>query len=330
MNNTIKLLILIIISALLISGGTKSGDVMTSEIEFDSNKTISSQTSEIDYVDNQTTSSQINENDDHKQVFSKEIKIYRITRDILNSFLENPSYSMLKENNLFEATYPQDGEWHITSNVTRFLVKEELIDFLGDQTKIIEFLSSENITTNIEKIALLDAPNMPLTAWINTAHGNFYITINEGIDDKGYVYRFYSQVDFDNKYIPRDGKLIVFDKEVQTTNKPKVYHNYADVSLLDVLKALGAEIEIQSETTRAINFNDTKYILNLSKKSFFKQGEENNNLLTTLDGGSFFVYTIDNELMVDTSTMRNVLYEIGIEVFLSVNSQSSSVVISRR
>ena len=125
MNNTIKLLILIIISALLISGCAKSGDVMTSEIEFDSNKTISSQTSEIDYVDNQTTSSQTNENDDYTQVFLEEIKIYQLSRGVLNSFLENPSSKVLKENNLFESTYPQDGEWYVTSNVTRFPIKKE-------------------------------------------------------------------------------------------------------------------------------------------------------------------------------------------------------------
>ena len=171
---------------------------------------------------------------------------------------------------------------------------------------------------------------MPLTVWLKTSQENVYVTINESVDDKGYVYRFYSQVDFNNKYIPNDGKLIVFEKEIETKNKPKVYHNYADVSLMDVLKAVGAKIETQNETTRTIIFNDTTYTLNISEKSFFKQGEENNNLLTTLVGGSFFVYTEDNELMVDTATLHNVMYEIGLEVFIKVDSQNDTVVISRR
>lgn len=315
MKKAIKLYILITISAFMISGCTKSGDVMTSNVQS---------------VDNQTVGSQTNENDGYTQVFSEEIKIYQLSRGVLNSFLENPSSKVLKENNLFESTYPQDGEWYVTSNVIRFPIKKELTEFLGNQTKVSEFLSQKNITSNIEDIALFDVPNMPLAVWIKTTQENVYITINESVDDKGYVYRFYSQVDFNNKYIPNDGKLIVFEKEVETKNKPKVYHNYADVSLTDVLKAVGAKIETQSETTRTIIFNDTTYTLNLSEKSFFKQSEENVNLLTTLVGGSFFVYTEDNELIVDTSTMQNVLYEIGVEVSIKVDSQNDAIVISRR
>ena len=243
----------------------------------------------------------------NSQINLNAIKVHQISRDDFQNFLKSPSLITLEESDSLEVSYLEEGEFHITTTYTRFHFRKELVDFLKDKNKIQHFLKQNCKDDIIENMVVLDAPQTPMTIWLETPTESIYVTINEYPDDISYVYRCYSQSEYCDRYILKNGKLIVNGKEIKLSNLPKIYYNYADLPLISVLHSLGAQINQKGDSYYDIYFKDKVYKLNLEKTSLTSIENKTDNLLYKIDGGVYFIYRSGNELMVDSNVLLSLL-----------------------
>lgn len=262
-------------------------------------------------------------------VDSNDVLIYKISRDTCQEFLNQPSYEFLQNNNLSIFSYVNKGEWFVTSDGTRFHIDESFIDFLQTKIKTKEYLKQNSVKGDIEHVVIFNAPHMPITLWIKTTEENCYITINEEPEDTSYVYRFYSQINFNNKYVCKKGKLLVDSKEIITENIPKIYNNYADIPFLAVMKSMGANVRQQNETQFLVSFKNKVYTLDIQSCALYIDESTKENLFNKVDGGTFFKYSVTNDVMVDNTTLGSVLYDMGQKVSVEIDSNNSYVLINR-
>lgn len=257
--------------------------------------------------------------EEYKMVFDGELKIYKISRDVFDCFLNNQFHSILKENCESEHIYPADGEWYETSNIYRIPINDSLIQFFGDVEQLNAYLNDNGVNGVIKNMAMFDAPKTPLTLWLCVNDVVCYITINETPFEPYYSYNLYSHNDYVEKFGQKAGSLYVNGVIVETQYAPKIYYNYADVPLLCVLDGLGANIK-QYNGKYFIKVNEESYVLNIDELTLYKRFKINKNLLTQVNGGRVFVYLVEDELMVDTATLHSILYNMGFEFELSINN----------
>lgn len=259
---------------------------------------------------------------------TNDILIHKISRDVYQEFLNQPSCELLKKNILSTFSYANDGEWFVTSNGTRFRIGDSLVDFLQNNTN--EYLSQHNVRGNVEHMVLLSAPKMPITLWVKTSEENCYITINEEPEDMLYIYRYYTQTEYNNKYVCKKGKLLVNNKEILTENLPKIYNDYADIPFLSVMKSLGADIQQQNEKQFLVSFKNKVYTLDIHNCSLYVGENTKDNFFNKVDGGVFFKYSVENDVMVDSVTLGSVLYDMGQKITVKTDLNNSCVVINVR
>jgi len=245
------------------------------------------------------------------------IVIYKISKDVFNSFLQNNSHNYLKDNCYLKYEYPKDGEWFITHGNIRFPIQYNLINFIGNEIAVKDYISNNNISCDIDNMAIFNAPNTPITFWIKTKIENFYITINEYPEDDIYTYRFYNEKTFKEKFTGKDCAVIVNGKVLEDKSIAKLYYNYAELPLIAILKAFGATIITKDETEFSINFKNKTYQLNIKNHTFYNDENPDNNFLNQVDGGIISIYSTSSDLMVDDSTLSYVLYEMGKKVTIT-------------
>ncbi len=260
---------------------------------------------------------------DYRQIFEGEFKIYKISRDSFNLFLEDFQHSSLRKD-FEEYKYPDYGEWYITYGVSRFPIRNTLLDFIGNKSNIEKYLSQNGVNTTIEDMAVFEAPYVPLTIWVKTTTGNFYITINEDPDDELYVYRFYTESAYCEKYKCVEGKLIVNGNEMKGIST-KIYNNCAEVPLVTVIEALGGNISFQSDTEVNIYFNGKAYYLDIENKNLFALKNKGENLLYNVAGGLTFISSIEKELIVDDAVLKCVLYDMGADVIVRADNNMVAI-----
>ncbi|MBR5320882.1 MAG: hypothetical protein IKU41_03475 [Clostridia bacterium] len=256
---------------------------------------------------------------------SDKLKIYQIDRETFNSFIEESSLQVLTVGARNKVFYLQHNDWYITHSNTRFLIEEELLDFVRDKKGIESFLLEKGINTNVLDVVIFEAPYVPITVCTITDTSSIYITVNESVEDKGYVYRLYSSMEYYEKFHCKEARLVINGDTVATDTLTKMYYGYADVSLVPILKCLGAEVIRVNDELTSIDINDKRYYLNIKEKFLYENGYESINLLFQVNGSPIFVYNIKNDLIVDTATLSLVLHNMGEKVFIQFDVENSTV-----
>lgn len=257
-----------------------------------------------------------------------DITAYELERETLNSFVVNCSIEDLEKCEKQELQYNKNkGYYFITEARSRFTVEQSVIDFIDDKEEITKYLTKNNIDAKVENTALIIAPHTPITLYAKTDDGNFFITINEDIEDDGYVYRLYTQDEFKEKFTLKIGSLTI--KEKESTIKTKVYFKSADIPLVATLKALGAKVTEGSQPSKIMVGNAT-YYLDLENYNLYASSNKKQNLLYQIDGGRIFVYAENGDIMVDDATLSDILLEMGMYVEVIVDWQTANVSIRNR
>lgn len=258
-------------------------------------------------------------------IITGNIKIYQITRDVFHLFLKNPTMDIFTDDDIecYECT--KSEEWYETNNVTHFSIRQEFLDFVGSFTEVETYLLQNGFNGNVENMLIFDAQSMPMTIWVQTDMGHVYITINEELGDKLYVYRFYQHADFYEKFKSKDAQLIVVGKEITPKNAVRLYHDNADIPLIAVLETLGASVKWENDATAIICYKEKTYYLDIKNYTFYEEGNDDNNLLYQVDGGPIFINAVDYELMMDISSLAGTLYAMGTDVIIRCDSENASV-----
>lgn len=253
-----------------------------------------------------------------------EIVVYKISRETFFSFLENPTISILNSEENNKCIYSQSGQWHITSDVKRFKIEQSLLDFVGDKSQMQKYLSQYGVNDEVINTFVLDAPNVPLTIWVETSKDNMFITIEKQDDDNSYVYEYCTLSDYNNKYYWNYASLMVNNKEIKSNIPSKIYSGYAEVPFVLVLKSLDATITSPTNEQLEIFFKGKKYVLDIDDRSIYEIGKEDVNLLHK-DGGVTFVYPYESDIMIDTFTLNTVLRQMGENIVITCDKTNKIV-----
>ncbi|MBP3392041.1 MAG: hypothetical protein J6L76_04560 [Clostridia bacterium] len=253
-----------------------------------------------------------------------EIVIYKISRETFFLFLENPTIPTLNSEGNNKRIYSQSGQWYITSDVKRFEIEQSLLDFVGDKSKIQKFLSQYGVNDEVRNAFVLDAPNVPLTIWVETSKDNLFITIEKQNADHSYVYEYYTLSDYNNKYYWDYAALMVNNKEIKSTIPAKIYSGYAEVPFMLVLKSLDATVTSLTNEQFEIFFKGENYVLDVDDRSIYAIGKEEDNLLHK-DGGVAFIYPYESDIMIDTFTLNTVLRQMGEKIVITCDKTNKIV-----
>lgn len=256
-----------------------------------------------------------------------DITAYELERENLNSFVVNCSIEDLEKCKKQALRYDKNTGYYFVKEAHLFRVDQAMIDFVYDKQEITKYLTENDIDATAEYTALLIVPHTPITLYVKTDDGNFFITINEDIEDDGHVYRLYTQDEFKEKFTLKIGSLTI--KEKESTIKTKVYFKSADIPLVATLKALGAEITEDSSRSK-ITIGNATYYLDLENLNLYASSNKKQNLLYQINGGRIFVYAENGDIMVDDATLSYILLEMGLYVEVIVDWQTANVSIRNR
>lgn len=266
----------------------------------------------------------VDPSDDHVS----NIVIYQVTRDDFESFLYAPSIELITTGNNNYYSYPKDGQWHITSEIIRIPIGSDILNFAGNISSLQAYLIKNGVTSELVNTLIIDAPRVPLTIWLETETGDYYITVTDL--NKKTEYHFYSADEYCKIYLGKQASLYVNRVEVTTDTAPIVYHNYADIPLVAVLNALGAKITNETDTLMKVFFEGVNYCLDTEKLTLYNERNTDNNLLYQVYGGTIFVYSIEGELMMDSTSMWLTLESMGVNVEINCDSAHGEVNILKK
>ncbi len=259
----------------------------------------------------------------HIDIPTSYIEIYQIERDTFDIFIKNPSMDH------FSAAEPK--VYYNVNALKRHLTVEILpafIEFVSDTTKIQEFLTQNGMNCDVNGVVIIDAPEVALTMWVQSDQEDIFITINEEIEDKPYVYRCYSLSDYNKKYGCLYGSLNANGIRIADIAPISIYSDYADVPLLCVLEAFGSVIDRTNEDLISITFHNKNYRLNIKNRDLYEVGNGLNML--HLYGGFQFIYPAEHDLMVDTNTLSSVMYNMGQPISIDCDRENNIVTITPR
>lgn len=96
---------------------------------------------------------------------------------------------------------------------------------------------------------------------------------------------------------------------------------------VQTVEALGLTVEKQSEVIYVKNDNDT-YVLRYSPDvSFVRQGDMDNLMIPAPGTSSYYCRYESGDVFLDSDTLDEVLYRMGVDIDISVNDTSSTIVI---
>jgi len=254
---------------------------------------------------------------------SEKVEIYSINREGFQEFLNEPTIEKLTEKSHGEICNLEIGRYK-RSAYRYFTVKEDFLSFAcgGDEMKA--FLSQNGIDEEISEIAVIDSDSLALVIWVQTSGECVYITVDEANYFEEYEYRLYTNEEFREKFLSKEGRLLFNLKEIKTENHAVLYHNYGEVPFCAVLTAMGAKFEWKNDTQSEVLFRDEMYVLDLEEKSFYKKGEVQN-FIRCLDGGKTYIYPLEKELMVDTTVLTVFLAGFFDDYHVTVDSENAVI-----
>lgn len=253
--------------------------------------------------------------------FSDTVQVNWLYPEQFELLLANPSYDLLTLSGRSPYTYPKDGNayplWGAGS-----MPFDALGKFAMNKEQLQATLLQNGITARPQGAVFVETPYAPLTLWVDTDSGPVFLTIDTGDVFAGGtgIDAVYTHAQYREAFCKRKGTVTINGE--QTTMEADVYWNDAELSLLTVLKAMGATVQSSAEV-HTVTFQGTEYTLDLTKKTLSKHGEVFT--LLVLDGGYSAVYEKDGDCRVNIPILHHVLWQMGAKSYISV--QGTTVVI---
>jgi len=216
----IKITVVLILSLLILSGCTNSKSLKANHNDIKENT-----------VTNNTAANSPQE----------KLAIYKIDSDTFDMLLENNSFEAIESLYINGHSYPKDGNRYTTYTVTIFEITDDILALIHDKTIWEEYFATDNPNEKIENIIVFEAPYTPITAWFKTNIDTYFLTINKD-SANGQVCNLYSQSDYIEQYKSHLFALKINGLSASNSKSVKVYHNNADLPLLEILTSCGASI----------------------------------------------------------------------------------------
>ena len=185
------------------------------------------------------------------------------------------------------------------------------------------------INAKVDNAVIVDAPRVPKTILLETNKGSACFVIGGSAKDDEYTYEFCSMSDYAAKYSRTTATVIADGKKIESQCETVLYHDYADVPLMAVLKGLGAEVGEMSNGIAELSIDNKSYLFNSNELSLEQIGGQRGNLLF-IEGGYTFVYSQGEEIMIDTDTLYVVFRDMDLDITIKCDREKNEVLIDAK
>jgi len=276
---------------------------------------------------------------------------YSLYYEQFYQFVENPSSDVLNQAEIRErATVyslsetresvirresiedPADFGEGTLFRIGNVIVDEPLVRFAGDTVELRAFLSQHGVIVGeIEYVAVLQAPAVPIVVWIQADGESYFIVAEvyfeniqaiieedlEGPLESRLVYRFYSRSAFYELIRQREGTLIVNGIDITDEAHIVFHHGFVELPFVAVLEALGADVQWIEDEMISITYAGKEYTLNIGEGSlpgFVEVETGQYHPLFVLGGGFMMFEVLDNELIITNWSMSGAMRALGVEM----------------
>jgi hypothetical protein len=267
------------------------------------------------------------------------ITLYDVRRDVFNEFLDNPSRAILERDteDIVAISYPELISDSYVWSAHRLHVNSKLIAFAGSPQALESFLTENGIVATVKDSALLFTRiHIPVAIWVNTDGGDYFIAIKEippaprsepiFVRDSAnewyeHSYTLFCQADFCDQYrIPIETPaenltLIVLGNDITEGHYVGLNYEYryAELPFFAVLEAVGATIKWDSPVTAFVTLEGIEYYMNVALGTLIDLEDSTDILFPGFGSEHKMYYEItDGELIIDSDTMNNVLFDCKI------------------
>ena len=227
--------------------------------------------------------------------------------DALDLFLKSPDLETLGRSAEDSVLISGAGEsYHWLGRP--YVLEEKFFSFVSQSDAVSDFLEKHGVEETVLNRALFRAPYMPLCLWVRTDKSTAFFTINELESDRGFIYRFYKEDEFYDKYRGVDASLkaLTDHSYLNLSNKVRLYQNVViDLPFLKIWEQFGAKIE-RGDVYDTVSFSGVRYRFSAEKRELFLENSTDN-LFELSGGGPYFFKTIEGDLLVDSEFLCAVL-----------------------
>lgn len=105
-----------------------------------------------------------------------------------------------------------------------------------------------------------------------------------------------------------------------------VCEDYATVSLLTALGALGFDIEWKDDRFAELTYGGREYVLDLTEKSFIEKNGTKDNVLIPAPGSDVYCFeAVERDIKLDVKFFQDVMYLLKMNVYVAWNVGESSI-----
>lgn len=196
----------------------------------------------------------------------------------------------------------------------------EFIKFMESKNNFEAILEKNNIDENIDYYCIIDnqsSAQIPLSIWIKTLSGNYFLTINESLEDyennpnsTEFVYRFYNYTDYCKKFGLNNGSLIVNGEDISNGNYVKFENDTVYLPFRAVVEKLGYVVGWDEKNCWATfsNKSGVQYVLRINTYPYLVEKSNANSSGYVPPGDNLpFCCIIDNRTIVDERLMKEIV-----------------------
>jgi hypothetical protein len=139
-----------------------------------------------------------------------------------------------------------------------------------------------------------------------------------------------SQTEESENEMKYECKLIVNGKDITEDNYVKLHkeQRYAELPLVAIMQALGADVDWKTEEIAELTLYETKYVLDIRNNSLVVEDGGNDfkyNIITPPPGSSVQYKTMERELIIEHIVIRDLLDMLSMT--MTLNYQDMSIII---
>lgn len=217
-----------------------------------------------------------------------------------------------------------EGEFWIGTTY-RIPVYSPLLRLFGNSEHVSQLLAANDIDVQVLTVAIVCSELFPVTAVLKTNQGTLFITINErelGVSSD-YVYRMYESNEFERYFLERTFTLCVKGKLLDLPQK--VLNSTFMLSSLSILKELNVGVTERDDRI-LLSYNNKVYILDLGELTLTEE-KSSQDLIPIAPGNIRYWEDLGGEVLMDSTTLSQILKAIEVEADIFVDEENMEVVI---
>jgi len=121
--------------------------------------------------------------------------------------------------------------------------------------------------------------------------------------------------------------VLLINGNAVNSDYAKLYETHAEVPLVEVLQSVGCSVSWKNQHKATIAYGDKTFTLTLSKKPSLLAPDVGELLLIAPGSEYFYCYSVKQDVVVDTGTLRHIFNSFGIKAKIQTETDSIEIYI---